>query len=228
MADEKSSQMSFPPAYVVSGLTEQVQQPKQKSPKALFGYAVAVSVALVVTLILGGVYYYRSLDVIQDSIRHYSNVDKTGSSPVNQDIEINKAKNTMVFRLSGDGIEAGTFAVLDYSKSLTGIYDPKEKTCYLIGGIQKDIVDPNTYANNMDKNVTRPTTVETLKYQLADTYPVSDKSILPAELKTACAYLPVYWLEPAAEKTGIQKRAICFLRYCFYSWGRRYCVYKCY
>ena len=49
----------------------------------------------------------------------------------------------------------------------------------------------------------QPTTIETLQYQVADAYPINDKTILPSALKSACAYLPVYWLEPAPQQKGI-------------------------
>jgi len=34
----------------------------------LFGYAVAITTALIVVVIMGGVYYYRSLDVLEAAI----------------------------------------------------------------------------------------------------------------------------------------------------------------
>jgi len=35
----------------------------------LFGYAIAVTTALIVVVIMGGVYYYRSLNVLEAAIK---------------------------------------------------------------------------------------------------------------------------------------------------------------
>jgi hypothetical protein len=211
-----------PPAYIMQPAAKASSGYSSKS-KALFGYAVAVTTALVIVLIIGGVYYSRSVDDLQDIIKTYRHTDKTGTTPIQQDIEVNLGKNTLSFNLQGEGIAPGTVAVVDYSKSITGIYDPQARTCYLIGGIAKRIVDLKTYNNNMERNVTRPTTVETLQYQLADTYPVNDKAILPSPLKSQCTYLPVYWLEPQTKDK--QKRACFYI--CGTIWGVRICWWRC-
>ena len=46
----------------------------------------------------------------------YTSVDNSGTKPVTQDIEIDTVYNVVVFRLSGDGITPGTFAIVDYTK----------------------------------------------------------------------------------------------------------------
>ena len=48
----------------------------------------------------------------------YTSVDKSDNKPVTQDIEIDTVSNVVVFRLTGDDIAPGTFAVLDYTKVL--------------------------------------------------------------------------------------------------------------
>jgi hypothetical protein len=224
---EKAVDSASPPAY---HMQSQSSQGHSHKTKALFGYAVAVSTALIVVLILGGIFYFRSMNVLQDTIKTYHTTDKTGSTPVEQDVDVNVAKNTMLFHLNGEGIAPGTFAVFDYAKSMTGIYDPKDRTCYLIGGIQKKISDPKSFKDNMEKNTTKLTTVETLQYQIADTYPVNDKAILPSALKSQCAHLPVYWLEPVTESNpetkSIQKRRVCW-RVCVNIRGVRVCYTRC-
>jgi hypothetical protein len=224
---EKSVESASPPAYIMQHACSapQSSQGLPRKTKLLFGYSVAVTTILIVVLILGGIFYFRSQEVLQDTIKMYHSTDKTGTTPVDQDIEVNTAKNTLVFHLNGEGIEPGTFAVLDYSKSMTGVYDPRDRTCYLIGGIQKRILDPMTFNDMLAKNATTPSTVEVLQYQIADTYPINDKAILPSALKSACAYLPVYWLEPAVEPKpetkGIQKRRprfcwrVCVFGFCY-------------
>jgi len=40
----------------------------------MFGYAVAITTALVVVVIMGGVYYYRSLDVLEASLKVFASL----------------------------------------------------------------------------------------------------------------------------------------------------------
>jgi hypothetical protein len=116
----------------------------------------------------------------------------------------------MTFRLTGPNYEPGTFAVLDYTRSLTMLYDPKSRSCFVIGGIRKEIADPTLFTTYLEKNITRPAVSTRYSYQIADTYPISDKSILPRSVMKSCAYLPTYWLEPvpAGSEKGIVKRDI--------------------
>jgi len=105
---------------------------------------------------------------------------------------------------------------------MTGIYDPKSKRCFLIGGIQSNIADLQTMTLAYEKNNSSQTKVNdkgSFYYTLADSYPVSDKKILPSALKDACTSLPVYWLQEAQPKDhSIQKRDICWITY-YYSDG---------
>jgi len=209
MASEKSSEVvNFPPAYFVNERTAAPPQSSSKKSKALFGYAVGVTTALLVVLVMGGVYYYRSIDILQESIKKFQITDNSGKTPVSQDVEIDMANNYAVFYLTGDNITPGTFAILDYTKSMTGLYDPKSRRCYLNGGLPSDVYDVNTLNNLLEKNVTQTEqSVQTFRYKLGNSYPVSDKSILPAPLKRACNSLPVYWMEPAQSSPhGLTKR----------------------
>jgi len=213
MTSEKSSEvLSFPPAYVVegqAGSSQTTDVSSSKKTKTLFGYSVAVTTALVVVLVMGGVYYYRSIDVLQESIKKFQVADNSGNNPVNQDIQIDMANNYAVFYLTGDSVSPGTFAVLDYTKSMTGIYEPRSRHCYLIGGIKSEISDLQTLSNVFEKNITDAVASgKNFEYVLGDNYPVSDKKILPSPLKNACTSLPVYWLEPAPDTPhGVQKRS---------------------
>jgi len=219
MSEAKSveaAQGTSPPAYYGNTLNQTMASQSSngkgsRKSKALFGYAVGATTALIVVLIMGGVYYYRSLDVIQESLKKFKVVDDSDKTRVSQDVEIDTLNQYAVFRLNGVDMEPGTFAVLDYAKSLTGLYDPKGRQCFLIAGIRSSIVDLQTLSSAYEKNKTNhvnTTNMENLVYVLADTYPVSDKKILPAPLKNSCTSIPVYWLEPAsAEKIhDIQKR----------------------
>jgi len=109
MAEKNSSaDLACPPAYVVTSMPNAEAFGKSsRKTKTLFGYAVAITTALIVTLILGGVYYYRSLDVIQDAIKKFQTTDTSGSTPITQDIEVNAAQNILVFRLTDKELKRG-------------------------------------------------------------------------------------------------------------------------
>jgi hypothetical protein len=211
MTSEKCVEVvSFPPAYDVSGqTTTPVIRGSSKKSKALFGYAVGATTALVVVLVLGGVYYYKSIDVLQETIKKFHLEDTHENNPVKEDVEIDMANNYAVFYMTGPQWAPGTFLALDYTKSMIGIYDPKLRLCYLIGGIDSKINDLQTFSLQFEMNTTY-TDADRKKfyYVLSDNYPVSDKKILPYHLKSACTSLPVYWIQPApAQPLGIQKGA---------------------
>jgi len=214
--DSEAGQNAAPPAYTGSfqneGSAQSSNGKSSRKSKVLFGYSVAATSALIVVLIMGGVYYYRSLDVIEESIKKFSVVDNTDKTAVYQDVEIDALNQYVIFRLNGADLAPGTFAVFDYTKSMTGIYDPEGHQCFLIAGIRSSISDLQTLSTAYEKNTTtyiNETSAEPLYYTLADSYPVSDKNILPAPLRNACTSIPVYWLEPVpADKIhGIQKRS---------------------
>jgi len=214
MAETKTveaGQETAPPAYFGNIRNQDSDVKRSRQSKILFGYSVAITTALIVVLVMGGVYYYRSLDIIQESIKKFKVVDDSNKTPVSQDVEIDAVNQYAVFRLNGADLEPGTFAVLDYARSMTGVYDPEGRQCFLIAGIRTSIVDLQTLKTAYEKiNATHVNTTNevSFSYTLADTYPVSDKTILPRPLKNACTSIPVYWLEPAqADKThNIQKR----------------------
>jgi len=206
--EETKSSTGVPPPYVVSGFSNQ-QATKPKSSKALFGYAVAVTSALIVVLILGGVYYYKSVETLQNTIQKFQLSSDREDSRSIKEVEIDESKNIVVFQLFGSGFELGTFSVLDYTRSMLGVYDPAAHKCYLIGGITEKFPDLHSLRQHYEQNATAKASERKIfLYVLADDYPVSDKTILPTPLRSACASLPVYWLEPApASDSGRQKRA---------------------
>jgi len=210
MAEKKAiGDVLQPPAYVLTTMPSCKETNRKSSvkSKALFGYAVAITTALIVVLILGGVYYYRSLDVIQDAIKKYQTVTNYGGASITQDMEID-ASNNIVTKLSGNGLAPGSFSVLDYTKSLYGYYNASEKKCYIAGGIQNIISDPQTFVYMIEHNITRSGDMKRISYQLADAYPISDKSILPAAMRSACSYLPVYWLEHVIEPNSAPTKSV--------------------
>jgi hypothetical protein len=204
---------SSPPIYCEKTTSGDKTHRKLHMSKLIVGVIVAVTIVVVTSIVAGLVYFCLATN----SIKMYQNIVKDGMRAVKQDIEIDTEKNTMIFHLSEDGIEPGTFAVLDYAKSLTGFYDPGNKKCYLIGGIQKDLPNPKAFKDILDANNSKSVN-ETLEYEVSHSYPVSDKSFLPASLRTSCAHIPVFWLQPVQEpnsSTGLagrQKRDSLFLR----------------
>jgi len=220
MAETKNIEAaaSFPPAYIDVLQNQPPAVKSSKKSKALFGYAVAATTALIVVLVMGGVYYYRSLDIIQESIKKFHLTDKsdvhTDGTSVSQDIEIDTVNQYVVMHLNGATMEPGTMVVLDYSKSMIGLYRPVSRHCHLIGGINSDMAEFNAMASayeNMNSTQLGKNEKRVFYYVQAETFPVSDKIILPAPLKSFCNGLPVYWLEPSTadkfHKHQIQKRA---------------------
>jgi len=221
---------SSPPCYFRNSLSQPVTSESSNGKSSrkstvLIGYSVAATTALIVVLIMGGVYYYRSLDIIQETIKNYKILVDNDKDQISQDVEVNAQNQYITFRLNRAGMEPGTFAVLDYAKSMTGIYEPRGRQCFLIGGIKSEIADLQTLSNVYDKTThLNSSAMVTYHYVLADTYPVSDKKILPVPLQNACTSLPVYWLEPAqtAKTHNIQKRdfwddlkgQICYEKFC--------------
>jgi hypothetical protein len=213
MTSEKSVEvLSFPPAYAMNDQAVSQGSFKQegtKKSKALFGYAVGVTTALIVVLVLGGIYYYRSIDVLQESIKKFRLEDNHEKYPVHEEVELDIANNYIVFFLTGENYGPGTLVALDYTKSMIGIYDAKLRRCYLVGGIRSEIGDLQSFQYLLENNTSLTDVARKVFYHvIGDSYPVSDKKILPYHLKTPCANLPVYWLEPASPPpNGLQKRS---------------------
>jgi hypothetical protein len=226
MAEKQSVESSSPPMYRVN-----VEEPSKNtnrikvSKTLVIGVTIAVTVILLAAIIAGVAYFYRSTHTLKEVAKIYHRTDKNG---VNEDIEIDTDKNIVIVHLNGEGIEPGTFVVLDYTKSLTGIHDAKTKRCYLIGGIQQEFLDPQHLRESLEKNLTQSTSGKTLRYKVSNSYPVSDKSFLPSALKKVCNNIPVFWLEPDMESsdTGVQKRQFC-VNACATIFGVRVCYKNC-
>jgi len=201
------------------------------SSNICIGIMITVGIVLVTSIVSGMVFFGVAAS---NSVQMYHNIDKDGTSVVNQDIKIDTEKNTVIFHLSGNGIEPGTYAVIDYAKSLIGFYVADINRCYLIGGIQMDLPTPKDFKDILDRNNSQSDWVnETLEYAISSSYPVSDKSFLPAVLRSSCADIPVFWLEPIIESTtstspsniqiGRQKRFTIKCRRCFRANNNRVC-----
>jgi len=214
---------SSPPMYCEKTASDYKTRGKLRTSKLVVGITVAVTIVVVTSIVAGIVYIYLATN----------NAIKDGTSGVNQDIEIDTENNTTIIHLSGDGIGQGSFAMLDYAKSLTGFYDAGNKKCYLLGGIQKDLLNSEAFKDILEIFFASQTDSvnQTLDYELSLSYPVSDKSFLPSTLRSSCAHIPVFWLQPTQESTsaiGRQKRAPgCVVLKCKRCWYTRGGVRKC-
>jgi len=213
-----------PPTYFKGSSYQSMrrERPEVKSSrrsKALFGYAVAATTALIVVLVMGGVYYYRSLDIIQESIKKFHLIDNsnvhTDGIAVSQDVEINTVGRYIVMHLNGATMESGTLVVLDYTNSMIGLYKPESRHCHLIGGINSHMADFNSMTSAYENfNSTEVGKIEkrVFYYVEDDTFPVNGKKILPEPLKNFCTGLPTYWMQPSTADTfhkhRIQKRGL--------------------
>jgi len=188
----------LPPAYLIRSEASGMPGKQRSRGKFMVAYAVAVTSALVVTLVLGAVYYQRSFDGLLTGVRQPPLVE---GKVMTQSFPDLTANNVAVVNTGG----AGSQAVLDYSKSMTAVYDASKKMCYLVSGIHDDMVDPKL-ANAFPTD----------KYSVDRSYSVSDKSLVPAPLQRVCAGLPVHWLQQVVSATlhNLRKRQIESLSTC--------------
>lgn len=232
MAEKQSTTEAYNlPAYSVRGSEERKSTNSlSASKKTLLVGAVAVSLILLAFIIVGVVYFYRSSDTLTQIAKMYHINGMVDQRAVSEDIEIDTNRNTVIVHMNGDGIEPGTFALFDYTKSLTGLYYPKERRCYLIAGIHQGFQDPLRWKESLERNATLQSTNpnKILRYHPTESYPISDKSFLPAALRNVCSLLPVNWLEPVDHTStkGIQKRD-CHWHCGVYSDGWVICVEHC-
>jgi hypothetical protein len=207
MSEKPNIELSAPPKYGDNDATQGKSSRKCCTRFIIVLTVVAVSLLTVASLTVGVVFLHKA----SYQVKMYHTRERNGMTSYDQDIEIDTYRNVLIFHLSGEGIGVGTLAVIDYTKSMTGIYDTLARKCLIVGGIQQQLTDPKTFKEMLEKNMTQsgePTT--TLQYQVSHTYPVNDKSILPTVLQRPCARIPVYWLEPESK---IQKRGcinVCF------------------
>jgi len=218
MTSHNKKNADNPPAYVINdGDAEFANKvPKESGRRAgcsrcaLIGWVIGIATALLVVLavILGGVYFH----LLQESIVRFQLTDNTGSTPIFHDVEINSGQQIAVFRMSGPDVPTGLFTILDYGKSMIGMYHPTTHACYVNGGITRAVADLETYKKGLIPSVynMNDTTTTMNYFKISDSYPITDKSILPNPLQSVCANLPVYWMEPARDTTNLEisKRSI--------------------
>jgi len=133
----------------------------------------------------------------------YHIVDESGASQFEGDVTVNLAENTLVVGLT-EGEDAGSEVVVDYAKSLTAVYERRNRRCYLLGGVPKKVRDPKAIKEVLDSKAENALSSEPMMVRVADDYPVKDRSLLPARLRRRCAGRPLNWVEqiPADNSGG--------------------------
>jgi len=120
-----------------------------------------------------------------------------------------------VYPMTGDDALPGDFMVLDYGRSMVGMYGPSFDFCYVVGGMLQ--MAPNLDSLQTKQLGLMPTSSDNSsvvpRYEISKSYPITDKTILPYVMQSACSRLPVYWLEPTyppypPPKHGVSKRSV--------------------
>jgi len=167
---------------------------------------VAVTTALMVTVVVGALYYHRSIDGLLAAAQRPQSADRPIllSAPVVPQSAA-AVNNVVVIDMEGDMGTSGSQAVIDYSKGLTAVYDASKKMCYLASGIHTDIA-----------NSKLPSVFPTSKYSVDQSYSISDKSLVPAPLQRTCASIPLHWLEQVVRDAvhSVKKRATISVAVC--------------
>jgi hypothetical protein len=162
---------------------------------------------------------------------------KVGSQIVHEQVEVNKEDNSAKFYL-----EKGSVGVIDFKKSIAGIYFAEAKACFVIGGIS-NVGDVDSFLKQFGadaKSTDDAADGEIVFYDAVKDAALKDTSIVPNDLRESCDNLPVYWAEKSKtskqrellerrnfDDTNREKRSwnhngcinIFFMSYCL-GWGR--------
>jgi len=181
-----------------------------------------VVAALISTLLYVQCAPKRSLDSLET---YHVAVEADGET---KDLAVDVSGHLVVVSLppAGDdsGEEGGSTLVIDYTKSMTGVYLEETQSCYLIGGVPKSVPSPAEFKQALEAHKDGFNAEDQLSYTVAEDYPIKDHSMLPTPLQSACAGLSLQWLEPATETQSseldvphLQRRVVC-KRVCVRIW----------
>nr|WGC76045.1 prepropolaricin [Amphitritides sp. AT-2021] len=204
MAEEKGQ----PPAYMVPTPLQNEKRTNKKWLWCLVFYAGAVTAGLVTVSILGSMYLKRldtdctnkdmkdsNQSYETDNIKHY-HLDKDNEGEGDIDLDLDHDRE--IIRYSGPQYGNTTVAVLDFKKNLAGIYAGVADTCFLIGGLDKRILNTremdDLLSNQQHQLLGDEDQVE-IDYVVDTDHPVKDLSFIPPELHKLCWGKNVYWLE---------------------------------
>jgi len=158
--------------------------------RCLFISSILVAILLLAAVIVGLTFYFSWWYDISKEVKRFHTTHATGR--VDELIEVDGNHDVTVIHAKG-----GAVVVLDYYRSLIGIYHPEAKSCFLIGGLSAAILDPAASSDLLQSNRTKGMPVsQTLHYKLEnDDYVVHDTSIVPAPIRSMCSGLKVLWLQ---------------------------------
>jgi hypothetical protein len=112
-----------------------------------------------------------------------------------QTVAVDTVNDVSIFYPQGPGVPNGTVAAIDYKRSITGLYDPAMRECYVTAGMRPDApsaMDLKQALNNGQYQTDHSTHIY---FHKVDNIAVRDHSVLPSPLQSVCAGLPVYWME---------------------------------
>jgi hypothetical protein len=130
---------------------------------------------------------------------------KVGSQVLHEQVEVNKEDNSAKFYL-----EKGSIGVIDFKKSIAGIYFAEAKACFIIGGIS-NVGDVDSFLKQFGadaKSTDDAADGDIVFYDAVKDAALKDTSIVPNDLRENCNDLPVYWAEKS--KTSKQRELLEF------------------
>jgi hypothetical protein len=198
--------------------TAEAEKPKtvslsEKKWLCLVAYSVALTILVLATVVAGAVLYTHYADkldmnTLPSKVETY-NVD---GEEIKEIVQRDKAREVEIVRVP----DSDSILVLDYLKSLIGLYVPEADECFLVGGINENLTNPFTAEYNDEDKVTvanKPERRISITYRRSAALPVVEPSgLLPAYLTELCSDRPVVWMElstdddPAVDGTKRKKR----------------------
>jgi hypothetical protein len=100
--------------------------------------------------------------------------------------------------------------IVDHEKRLTGIFESERKNCFLVGGVPASADNTATeleQAFDSQADESAPEEQQSF-YRVSDAQPISDHSLLPEALQSACAGLPLHWMEPVAAPDALSQTVV--------------------
>lgn len=128
----------------------------------------------------------------------------------NETIEVDKEKQTELFKVPAQRDAKASNILHDFKKNLSMLLLPEKRVCYLLP-LDKELSPPRKLIHDLDgaKRITSKTTIIDNKWTVGSE--LTDRSVLSDELAAFCADFPIYHakkLENFMTVTRIQKGGI--------------------